>query len=166
VSCTVDSAGSIRWPARQGDAIVVVAIDRLGRSAAEVMGTIREFGERGIVLRSIRIGIDTATAAGSQLPAPVARLGDLDRACNHYRHHRLSRKVDRSLGSGHGDSPHPRGEVADLVVAMRVTCNPSELVGLGCTISSWGAGVPDTRAGVDRAGARGDGELIPFVAGL
>ena len=38
--------------ARPGDAIVVVGIDRLGRNAAEVMTTIRELGERGIVLRS------------------------------------------------------------------------------------------------------------------
>src|SRR4051812_2683778 len=37
--------------AREGDAIVVVGIDRLGRNAAEVMTTIRELGERGIVLR-------------------------------------------------------------------------------------------------------------------
>src|SRR3954451_3083511 len=37
--------------ARKGDAIVVVGIDRLGRNAAEVMTTIRELGERGIVLR-------------------------------------------------------------------------------------------------------------------
>src|SRR4051812_41193685 len=37
--------------ARPGDAIVVVGIDRLGRNAAEVMTTIRELGERGIVLR-------------------------------------------------------------------------------------------------------------------
>src|ERR1700732_3579047 len=42
--------------ARQGDAIVVVGIDRLGRNAAEVMATIRDLGERGIVLRSIREG--------------------------------------------------------------------------------------------------------------
>jgi DNA invertase Pin-like site-specific DNA recombinase len=40
--------------ARGGDAIVVVGIDRLGRNAAEVMTTIRELGERGIVLRSLR----------------------------------------------------------------------------------------------------------------
>src|SRR6478736_1209628 len=40
--------------ARPGDAIVVVGIDRLGRNAAEVMTTIRELGERGIVLRSAR----------------------------------------------------------------------------------------------------------------
>jgi DNA invertase Pin-like site-specific DNA recombinase len=47
--------------AREGDAIVVAGIDRLGRNAAEVMGTIRELGERGIVLRSLREGIDTRT---------------------------------------------------------------------------------------------------------
>jgi Resolvase, N terminal domain len=37
-------------------AIVVVGIDRLGRNAAEVMTTIRELGERNIVLRSLRGG--------------------------------------------------------------------------------------------------------------
>src|SRR6202790_4936042 len=36
--------------ARPGDSIVVVGIDRLGRNASEVMTTIRELGERGIVL--------------------------------------------------------------------------------------------------------------------
>lgn len=38
--------------ARPGDTIVVVGIDRLGRNAAEVMSTIRDLGERDIVLRS------------------------------------------------------------------------------------------------------------------
>ena len=42
-------------PAR-GDAIVVVGIDRLGRNASEVMTTLRQLGERGIVLRSLREG--------------------------------------------------------------------------------------------------------------
>ena len=50
--------------AREGDAVVVVCIDRLGRNAAEVMTTIRELGERGIVLRSLREGIDTSYATG------------------------------------------------------------------------------------------------------
>src|ERR1700761_3683010 len=50
--------------AREGDAIVVVGIDRLGRNAAEVMTTIRELGERGILLRSLREGIDTSNATG------------------------------------------------------------------------------------------------------
>jgi Resolvase, N terminal domain len=48
----------------EGDAIVVVGIDRLGRNAAEVMTTTRELGERDIVLRSLREGIDTSNATG------------------------------------------------------------------------------------------------------
>src|SRR6202047_1010448 len=45
--------------ARPSDAIVVVGIDRLGRNAAEVMSSIRDLGERGIVLRFLRERIDT-----------------------------------------------------------------------------------------------------------
>jgi DNA invertase Pin-like site-specific DNA recombinase len=62
--------------AREGDSIVVVGIDRLGRNAAEVMTTIRELGERGIVLRSLREGIDSATAAGRMVAGVLASLAE------------------------------------------------------------------------------------------
>jgi DNA invertase Pin-like site-specific DNA recombinase len=64
--------------ARPGDAIVVVGIDRLGRNAAEVMGTIRELGERGIVLRSLREGIDTSNATGRMIAGVLASLAELE----------------------------------------------------------------------------------------
>jgi DNA invertase Pin-like site-specific DNA recombinase len=64
--------------AREGDAIVVVGIDRLGRNAAEVMTTIRELGERGIVLRSLREGIDSSTAAGRMVAGVLASLAELE----------------------------------------------------------------------------------------
>jgi len=64
--------------ARQGDAIVVVGIDRLGRNAAEVMTTIRDLGERGIVLRSMREGIDTSNAAGRMVAGVLASLAELE----------------------------------------------------------------------------------------
>jgi DNA invertase Pin-like site-specific DNA recombinase len=64
--------------ARQGDAIVVVGIERLGRNAAEVMTTIRDLGERGIVLRSIREGIDTSNAAGRMVAGVLASLAELE----------------------------------------------------------------------------------------
>src|ERR1700758_2313684 len=57
---------------RAGDAIVVVGIDRLGRNAAEVMTTIRELGERNIVLRSLREGIDTSNATGRMVAGVLA----------------------------------------------------------------------------------------------
>ena len=64
--------------ARPGDAIVVVGIDRLGRNAAEVMTTIRELGERDIVLRSLREGIDTANATGRMVAGVLASLAELE----------------------------------------------------------------------------------------
>jgi DNA invertase Pin-like site-specific DNA recombinase len=64
--------------ARPGDAIVVVGIDRLGRNAAEVMTTIRELGQRNIVLRSLREGIDTANATGRMVAGVLASLAELE----------------------------------------------------------------------------------------
>src|SRR5499427_706235 len=64
--------------ARPRDAIVVVGIDRLGRNAAEVMTTIRELGEREIVLRSLREGIDTSNATGRMVAGVLASLAELE----------------------------------------------------------------------------------------
>lgn len=64
--------------AREGDTIVVVGIDRLGRNAAEVMTTIRDLGERGIVLRSLREGIDTSNATGRMVAGVLASLAELE----------------------------------------------------------------------------------------
>jgi DNA invertase Pin-like site-specific DNA recombinase len=64
--------------ARPGDAIVVVGIDRLGRSAAEVMTTIRELRDHDIVLRSLREGIDTANPTGRMVAGVLASLAELE----------------------------------------------------------------------------------------
>lgn len=64
--------------ARPGDTIVVVGIDRLGRNAAEVMLTIRDLGARGIVLRSLREGIDTSNATGRMVAGVLASLAELE----------------------------------------------------------------------------------------
>lgn len=64
--------------ARAGDTIVVVGIDRLGRNASEVMLTIRDLGERGIVLRSLREGIDTSNATGRMVAGVLASLAELE----------------------------------------------------------------------------------------
>lgn len=64
--------------ARKGDAIVVVSIGRLDRNAAEMMATTRELGERRIVLRSLREGIDTSNAAGRMVAGVLASLAELE----------------------------------------------------------------------------------------
>src|ERR1700716_1194616 len=43
--------------ARDGDTVVVAALDRLGRSLAGIMRTVETLRERGVMLRSLREGI-------------------------------------------------------------------------------------------------------------
>ena len=87
--------------AREGDAIVVVGIDRLGRNAAEVMTTIRELGERGIVLRSLREGIDTSNATGRMVAGVLASLAELELELGRERRS-ASRDARRARGQSIG----------------------------------------------------------------
>jgi DNA invertase Pin-like site-specific DNA recombinase len=50
--------------ARDGDALAVVRLDRLGRSLGELLATVALLKERGIALLSLEEKIDTASAAG------------------------------------------------------------------------------------------------------
>jgi DNA invertase Pin-like site-specific DNA recombinase len=87
--------------AREGDAIVVVGIDRLGRNAAEVMTTIRDLGGRGIVLRSLREGIDTSNAAGRMVAGVLASLAELELELGKERR-TASREARRARGQSIG----------------------------------------------------------------
>jgi DNA invertase Pin-like site-specific DNA recombinase len=64
--------------ARSGDTVVVVAVDRLGRSAAEVTRTIADLTDRGIRLRSLKEGLDTGTATGRVVAHILTSLAQLD----------------------------------------------------------------------------------------
>ena len=64
--------------ARAGDTVVVTAIDRLGRSVAEVTKTIADLAERRILLHALREGVDTATPAGRAVAAIMATLAELE----------------------------------------------------------------------------------------
>lgn len=64
--------------ARAGDTVVVAAVDRLGRSAAEVTRTIADLDNRRILLRALREGIDTATPTGRAVAAIMATLAELE----------------------------------------------------------------------------------------
>ena len=85
--------------AREGDAIVVVGIDRRGRNAAEVMTTIRELGERGIVLRSLREGIDTSNATGRMVAGVLVSLAELELELGR------ERRAASGMREGHAASP-------------------------------------------------------------
>lgn len=64
--------------ARSGDTVVVVALDRLGRTGAEVTRTIAELSSRGLRLRALREGLDTGTSTGRVVAGIITTLAHLD----------------------------------------------------------------------------------------
>jgi DNA invertase Pin-like site-specific DNA recombinase len=113
--------------AREGDTIVVAGIDRLGRNAAEVMLTIRDLGERGIVLRSLREGIDTSNATGRMVAGVLASLAELELELG--RERRAAAKASRKAR----DLPigRPRALTADqiaLAERMRASGEPVPVI--------------------------------------
>ncbi len=87
--------------ARPGDTIMVVGIDRLGRSAAEVMLTIRDMLARDIVISALREGVDSSTPTGRAVLGIMASLAELELELGRERRaaSRAARKVrDMPIG--------------------------------------------------------------------
>lgn len=64
--------------ARSGDVVVVVALERLGRSVSEVAQAVADLTTRGITLRCLRNGLDTATSTGRLVADVLTELAGLD----------------------------------------------------------------------------------------
>ncbi|YCU34417.1 recombinase family protein [Mycobacteroides abscessus] len=120
--------------AREGDAIVVVGIDRLGRNAAEVMATIRELGESGIVLRSLREGIDTSTATGRMVAGVLASLAELELELGRERR-AASREARRARGQSIGRPKALDESKTALARRMHVSGQPATTIASALGVS-------------------------------
>jgi DNA invertase Pin-like site-specific DNA recombinase len=63
---------------REGDQLVVVAVDRLGRSVREVAAALHELTTRGVHVRSLREGVDTSTPTGRAVTSIMATIAELE----------------------------------------------------------------------------------------
>ena len=70
---------------REGDVLVVWALDRLARNLAHLIRLGSELEERGIDLRSLKEGIDTTTAAGRFAFHVWGAMAEFERARNSER---------------------------------------------------------------------------------
>jgi DNA invertase Pin-like site-specific DNA recombinase len=120
--------------AREGDAIVVVGIDRLGRNAAEVMTTIRELGERGIVLRSLREGIDTSNAAGRMVAGVLASLAELELELGRERRS-AAREARRARGQSIGRPKKLDSTKSALAQRMHASGEPASTIASALGVS-------------------------------
>lgn len=62
-----------------GDTLVVVRLDRLGRSVIDVLQQVEALTARGIVVRSLAEGIDSSTPAGRMVIGVMASLAAYER---------------------------------------------------------------------------------------
>lgn len=75
-----DGLDTLRKILRRGDTLVVVALDRLGRSLSEMVKLLDWIVAEGIQLRSLREGIDLSTPTGRMLAGIFASLAEYERA--------------------------------------------------------------------------------------
>jgi DNA invertase Pin-like site-specific DNA recombinase len=101
--------------ARDGDTVVVIALDRLGRSLAGIVRTIETLTERGVMLRSLREGIDYSTPVGRMVAGIFASLAEYERELIHERA-AVARQAARARGKQTG---RPRALTPDQVRLAR-----------------------------------------------
>ncbi len=104
--------------ARAGDTVTVVALDRLGRSLSGIVQTVKTLGERGIVLRSLREGVDTSTSTGRMVLGIFASLADYERTLIGERA-AAAREAARIRGRQVGRPSALTGEQVAMTVRMR-----------------------------------------------
>ena len=64
---------------REGDTVVVTAIDRLGRNTIDVLNTVEYLKAKKVTVVSMREGFDLATSAGKFMLTMLAAVAELER---------------------------------------------------------------------------------------
>ena len=103
---------------RPGDVVVVTALDRLGRSLSGVIATIETLTEHGVLLRSLREGIDYSTPTGKMLAGIFAALAGYERELMHERAS-AARAAARARGQRTGRPARLSPDQARQVRALR-----------------------------------------------
>jgi DNA invertase Pin-like site-specific DNA recombinase len=104
---------------RPGDTIVVVALDRLGRTLAGIFDTVTKLAERGINVRALREGVDTSTTIGRTLLLPIfGAIAEYERTLIAERS-AAARQARRARGERVGRAPKLTPQQRALAVRLR-----------------------------------------------
>jgi len=123
--------------AREGDTVVVIALDRLGRSLSGVIRTLDDLRQRGVMIRALREGIDYSTAAGRMVAGIFATLAEYEHSLINERAE-AAREAARARGKQTG---RPRALTPDQVRQARRLRDAGESIAdiqatLGCARST------------------------------
>lgn len=120
--------------ARQGDTVTVLRLDRLGRSVPHVLATMHDLQERGVVVRSLREGLDLSTAAGQMVATFLAAIAQYERDLLRERLVE-ARRSHEARGGRWGRPAALTPEQADTARRMREAGVPVTMIArtLGCS---------------------------------
>jgi DNA invertase Pin-like site-specific DNA recombinase len=104
--------------AREGDTVVVWRLDRLGRSLSHVVRIAEDLHKRGVLIRGLNDGVDTATATGRMLGAILAALAEYERTLINERA-QAAREAARARGKQVGRPRAISPEQLRAATAMR-----------------------------------------------
>jgi DNA invertase Pin-like site-specific DNA recombinase len=86
--------------ARDGDALVVWKLDRIGRSLPHVVGVVSDLQKRGVSLKVVTGDVDTTTATGRLVFGIFATFAEFERELFHERTMAASRRCVREVAGG------------------------------------------------------------------
>lgn len=109
--------------ARAGDTVTVVALDRLGRSLPGIIRTIEELQSAGVIIRSLREGVDFSTSVGRMVAGIFASLAEYERTLISERA-AAAREAARVRGRHTGRPRALTSEQAALACRMRSSGEP------------------------------------------
>ena len=100
--------------AREGDAIAVTKLDRLARSVADLVRIVERLTKKGVGLRILAMGVDTATPTGKLVVNVLGAIGQFEREVMLERQKEGVQRAKRE-GKYKGRAPTARAKSADIV---------------------------------------------------
>ena len=100
--------------AREGDAIVVTKLDRLARSVADLVRIVERLTKKGVGLRILAMGVDTATPTGKLVLNVLGTIGQFEREVMLERQREGIAKA-AAEGKYKGRKPTARAKSADII---------------------------------------------------
>ena len=100
--------------AREGDAIVVMKLDRLARSVADLVRIVERLTKKRVGLRILAMGVDTATPTGKLVVNVLGAIGQFEREIMLERQREGVQRAKRE-GKYKGRAPTARAKSAEIV---------------------------------------------------
>lgn len=110
---------------REGDILVITAIDRLGRNTIDVLSTVTKLNEKGVKVISLREGVDLSTPTGMAVIGIMASLAQLEKDLINER-----RKIgiQRAQASGVHCGRPIKVEIKDFESLLSEEMSPKEIM--------------------------------------